>query len=143
MKRFTAWIVTATCVLALGGCGASSGSGGEQAAGDAALAAGSGTGTANASVTLPAAGKTTASAETDSVMVDGKLYCDTGEESKLQGRCGVMDGEISSSVDRFALPEENNQSNFGSGYGYQYVAENTIEVYRNEKWCVFQCDSDS
>ena len=33
------------------------------------------------------------------VMVDGKLYYDTGKESTISGRCGVMDGEITSTVD--------------------------------------------
>lgn len=33
------------------------------------------------------------------VMVDGKLYLDTGVESSVEARCGVMDGEITSSVD--------------------------------------------
>ena len=28
------------------------------------------------------------------VMVDVKLYYDTGKESTISGRCGVMDGEI-------------------------------------------------
>lgn len=38
------------------------------------------------------------------VMVDGKLYYDTGKESTISGRCGVMDGEITSSVDGFEIP---------------------------------------
>ena len=33
------------------------------------------------------------------VMVDGKLYYETGKESTISGRCGVMDGEITSTVD--------------------------------------------
>ena len=43
------------------------------------------------------------------VMVDGKLYYDTGKESTISGRCGVMDG-----------------------------ADNTIEIFMNEKWIVFE-----
>lgn len=73
------------------------------------------------------------------VMVDGILYQDTGRESTLTGRCGVLDGEITSEVDSREVPSDNNQSNFGTGFGYQIGPEpGTIEVYLNEKWMVFE-----
>lgn len=72
------------------------------------------------------------------VMVDGKLYYDTGKESTITGRCGVMDGEITSTVDGSEIPKENNQSNFGAGFEYQYGDNNTIEVFMNETWIVFE-----
>lgn len=73
------------------------------------------------------------------VMVDGQLYQDTGRESTLTGRCGVLDGEITSEVDSREVPSDNNQSNFGTGFGYQIGPEpGTIEVYLNEKWMVFE-----
>ena len=72
------------------------------------------------------------------VMVNDVLYLDTGEESSLTVRCGMMDGEITSTVDVSEIPSENDQSNFGTGYGYQYGEENTIEIYMNEKWWVFR-----
>ena len=75
------------------------------------------------------------------VMIDGKLYYDTGEESNITGRCGVMDGEITSTVDGTQIPTEDNQSNFGTGYQYQYVSADTIEIFMNEKWCVFEYNS--
>ena len=34
-----------------------------------------------------------------------------------------MDGEITSTVDGTEIPTEDNQSNFGSGFGYQYGAD--------------------
>lgn len=72
------------------------------------------------------------------VMVDGTLYLDTGFPSSMEGRCGVMDGEITSSVDGSEKPTADNQSNFGTGYGYQYsMEEGTIEVYMNENWRIF------
>lgn len=72
------------------------------------------------------------------VMVNEKLYLDTGKESTVAGRCGVMDGEITSTVDANEMPSQNNQSNFGTGYEYQYgPQEGTIEIYMNEKWWVF------
>ena len=61
------------------------------------------------------------------VMVMGTLYYLSGE-SQIEGRCGVMDGSITSTVSE-GLPVENNQSNFGAGYDYQYGTENSIEVY--------------
>ena len=71
------------------------------------------------------------------VMVKGKLYFDTGRESTADSRCGMMDGEITSTVESSEQPTEDNQSNFGVGYGYQIgVEEGTIEVYINEKWWV-------
>ena len=71
------------------------------------------------------------------VMVDGKLYYDTGEESTVDGRCGVTDGEITSTVDGSETPTEDNQSNFGTGFEYQYGSGDTIEIFMNEKWIVF------
>ncbi len=72
------------------------------------------------------------------VMVDDVLYVDTGRESTVTARCGTMDGEITSSVDGSEIPSEDGQSNFGSGFGYQYGVRDTIEVYMNEKWWVFE-----
>ena len=72
------------------------------------------------------------------VMVDGTLYLTTGHESTVEGRCGVMDGEITSQVDGSEKPTVDNQSNFGTGYGYQYGAiEGTIEIYMNGKWWIY------
>lgn len=71
------------------------------------------------------------------VKINDKLYYDTGAESTAEGRCGNMDGQITSTVDGSEIPMENNQSNFGSGFGYQYGADDTIEIYMNEKWIVF------
>ncbi len=43
-----------------------------------------------------------------------------------------------STVDETEIPTKDNQSNFGSGFGYQYGADNTIEIYMNEKWLVYE-----
>ncbi|MBD5451905.1 MAG: DUF5301 domain-containing protein [Lachnospiraceae bacterium] len=72
------------------------------------------------------------------VKINDKLYYDTGRESTAEGRCGNMDGQITSTVDGSEIPTENNQSNFGSGFGYQYGMDDTIEIYMNDKWCVFE-----
>lgn len=73
------------------------------------------------------------------VMVDGFLYYDTGKESTLEGRCGMMDGEITSTVDASEIPTEDNQSNFGTGFGYQYGINNSIDIQMEDgTWFVFQ-----
>lgn len=77
------------------------------------------------------------------VRVNGKLYYDTGRKSTITGRCGNMDGQITTTVDGSEIPTEDNQSNFGSGFGYQYGEDDTIEIYVNEKWTVFEYREES
>lgn len=73
------------------------------------------------------------------VMVDGLLYYDTGKESTIEARCGMMDGEITSTVDASEIPTKDNQSNFGVGFGYQYGINNSIDIQMEDgKWFVFQ-----
>ena len=73
------------------------------------------------------------------IMIDGLLYYDTGKESTLEGRCGMMDGEITSTVDASEIPTEDNQSNFGFGFGYQYGINNSIDIQLEDgTWYVFQ-----
>lgn len=76
------------------------------------------------------------------VMVKGEIYLDTGKESDIGARCGVMDGEIISSVEPSEIPTENNQSNFGKGYGYQHVSESSIDILMNGKWIRFVKEKD-
>lgn len=52
-----------------------------------------------------------------------------------------MDWEITSQVPQSQKPTIDDRSNFGTGYGYQYRAEEgTIEIYINQKWCVFSAE---
>ena len=74
------------------------------------------------------------------VMVNGILYYDTGKETNNHPTCGVMDGEITSDVESWQLPQKDNQSNFGTGYGYQYGTEDTIVVVIDGKWIVFKAE---
>ena len=71
------------------------------------------------------------------VMIDGQLYRATGQGSDIDGRCGMMDGRIDSSVERGEIPGQNGQSNFGAPYGYQYGADGQIEVDLEDRWLVF------
>ncbi len=73
------------------------------------------------------------------LMVDGVLYEDAGCEDTTEGRCGNMDGEITSSVESWQHPEEDGQSNFGSGFGYQIGMEpDTLEILQDGHWLVFR-----
>lgn len=71
------------------------------------------------------------------VMINNNLYLGTGNESDVGARCGNVDGKIASTVERTETPTQNHQSNFGSDYGFQYVDENNIDVYMNDKWMRF------
>jgi len=70
------------------------------------------------------------------VQIDGVLYLQTGRISEFL-RCGVLDGEITSSTAQNQTPVKDNQSNFGSGFGYQIGKEGTVEVSMNGQWHVF------
>ena len=73
------------------------------------------------------------------LMVDGVLYEDAGCEDTTEGRCGNLDGEITSSVESWQQPEEDGQSNFGSGFGYQIGMEpDTLEILQDGHWLVFR-----
>ena len=72
------------------------------------------------------------------VMVDGVIYMTTGYESTATERRDGFDGEISSTVGGHEQPTENDQSNFGTGFGYQYgQTEGTLELYINGKWWIY------
>lgn len=74
------------------------------------------------------------------VKVNGKLYYDTEKESN-ELRCGMMDGKIESNVEFSKTPTQDNQSNFEGNYGYQYGRENTIEVNIDDKWIIFEAQT--
>ncbi|MFV0518754.1 MAG: hypothetical protein ACK5LY_00630 [Lachnospirales bacterium] len=44
-----------------------------------------------------------------------------------------MDGEIITSTDENERPTEDNQSNFGIGYGYQFFDEKHIDVFIDDE----------
>lgn len=72
------------------------------------------------------------------VMIDGKLYLHTGANNTELRKCDTFDGEITSSVSGSERPTENNQSNFGTGFGYQYgKIDGTVEILMDDKWCIF------
>lgn len=72
------------------------------------------------------------------IMVNDKLYYDTGKKSNFVHTCGTMDGYIMSNVSSNTLPTKNNEANFEGKYGYQYGESNTIELYIDNEWYVFK-----
>lgn len=75
-------------------------------------------------------------AQADMLMVGGKLYVNTGEVRRLSHN-GVMDGTISSVVDKSTVPAKDDQSNFGLGYSYRLGPEDTVEVCIDDQWHIF------
>lgn len=78
------------------------------------------------------------------VRLDGRLYYETGpdEEANQNGISGAMSGEFDSTVDPMQLPEQDNQSNFGVGFGYQRLDDYTIRVLIEETWFRFQQEGE-
>ena len=74
------------------------------------------------------------------VCIDGVLYYDTGAVSDTEYRCGTPDGVISATTDADALPTEDGQSNFGTGYGYQFAADGTVEVEIDGEYVIFAAE---
>lgn len=72
------------------------------------------------------------------VLVNGILYENTGRESDIDARCGTMDGAIESAVESWQEPTEERQSNFGTGYEFQYVTNEEIDVVIDGKWMIFR-----
>ena len=75
------------------------------------------------------------------LMIDGKLYLDTGIEANGLASPEAVEGEILSTVAQTEKPNENGQSNYGAvGNPYYFDGENVI-VWINNKWFVFQPDN--
>ena len=71
------------------------------------------------------------------VMVDGELYLDTGHNATYVTG-DTYDREITSAVQGYEKPAENDQSNFGAGYKYRYgEREGTIEIEMNSLCRIF------
>lgn len=72
------------------------------------------------------------------VMVDGTLYFTTGYTASPLDRSDTPDGTITSSVEGYEQPTQNDQSNFGAGYSYQYgKTDGTIEINIDGQWWIY------
>ena len=74
------------------------------------------------------------------VCIDGVLYYDTGTISDAETRRAILDGVITDTTDADALPTEDGQSNFGTGYGYQFAADGTVEVEIDGEYVIFAAE---
>ena len=72
------------------------------------------------------------------VMVDGKLYKDTGYINNLV-KCGTMDGKIEKVVPTSEFPKNDGESNFDK-CEYQYAGEGFLTVYYEGKYLLFSTD---
>lgn len=132
MKKLFAFVLTAIIILALDGCNQNN-SAGKKTSENSSVES-------QTETTESLESEETPSDRIPMVRVNGTLYLDTGKESTLAGRCGTNDGEITSTVDANQIPMEENQSNFGIGYGYQLGQDGTIEVLIDEKRIVFEVE---
>lgn len=71
------------------------------------------------------------------VKVAGVVYKDTGYENAMV-TCGTADGEIKTTVDGKKMPANDDESNFGKGYGYQIWDEGYLNVRVNDRWVLFK-----
>ncbi|MDO4778348.1 MAG: hypothetical protein Q4A42_02190 [Tissierellia bacterium] len=71
------------------------------------------------------------------VMINDHLYKDTGYINSAL-KCGTADGEIITSVESLKKPQKNDESNFGTGYEYQFWTEGYVNVKINDRWTLFQ-----
>lgn len=86
------------------------------------------------------AGSRIALAAQRAVMLEGTVYYDTGTVSNTDANA-APDGTITSTVDDLSFPEEDGQSNFGTGYAYRYGStDGTLEVLIDGEWHIFAAD---
>lgn len=71
------------------------------------------------------------------VKVAGIVYVDTGYENAM-ATCGTADGEIKTAVDGTKKPVRDDQSNFGTGYDYQFWEKGYMNVRLNNRWILFK-----
>ena len=71
--------------------------------------------------------------------VNGELYYEIDEDSDIEARCGVMDGNFENTVDRYEIPKNSGEVNFLGAEGYQLgMIANTIDVPLGDDWEIFK-----
>lgn len=70
------------------------------------------------------------------IMVNDRHYHTTGLENKDDSF--EADGTISSSVGPTEIPYKNDPSNFGTGYKYDVINDNTVYVHIQDKWIKYE-----
>ncbi len=76
------------------------------------------------------------------IRADGKLYYDTGENSRMTPRCGTLDGNITSVCDSYNVPGKDGEANFGVedyyNSGWQNASDNTKEIPTEDGWRIYK-----
>ena len=72
---------------------------------------------------------------TPMVFIDDTLYASTGRKASVT--CGTADGTITSSVEKSAIPAENNQSNFGVGASFTRLEDGAVGVAMDSDYILF------
>lgn len=73
------------------------------------------------------------------VRIGGVLYESAGvweKETEETVHCGMMDGEITATTEPWETPTRDDQSNFGTGWGYQFIGDG-ISVNCGRRWIPF------
>ena len=73
------------------------------------------------------------------LVINGRLYYDTGEVSNTPGGSGA-DGHVENSVLSGQVPGAEGESNFGTGYAYRYGINDTVEVEIDGVYHIFKPD---
>ena len=71
-------------------------------------------------------------------VINGKTYYNTGSESSIDGRCGVMDGYLTVSMEESGVVLRESENT--SPYGYQITGENRVDVYMSNRWVEFMTE---
>ncbi|MDD6736234.1 MAG: hypothetical protein PUE13_07995 [Clostridiales bacterium] len=80
-------------------------------------------------------------AEKDSVRmvrINGALYYEASEDIDRNGNDGAMDGSFTKGVDRFMVPQKDNESNFSGADSYRIGSENTILIPMGDEYEIFR-----
>lgn len=75
--------------------------------------------------------------------IDGEIYYDTGEFSKMLPRCGTLDGLFENVYGEYEVPKQDGGANFEaednySGAGWQNTSKNTVEIPFSGGWAIFR-----
>jgi hypothetical protein len=75
------------------------------------------------------------------IMVNDKIYMDTGKEIAVEIDASAVLGLITSSVKSTEIPAQNGESNFGNeGAQYAFFDDGLIVLIQNE-WLFFEIDN--
>lgn len=71
------------------------------------------------------------------LMANGILYVDTGYVSGIFGRCGMLDGIITTVINADETPDQDGEANFTADGWQVGFEEDTIDVRIDDEYCIF------